>query len=100
MNNLDPLVSTGPSQSHSPRLNRRDTINVRITGDFIELYCENLGGGSEKISANILTERFNRDLFKVLSLGEDVLPNYIMDKKIGQEDRWIILHYSPFKVNS
>ena len=38
-------------------------------------------------------------IFKVLSLGEDVLPNYIMDKKIGQEDRWIILHYSPFKVN-
>ena len=60
MNNLDPLVSTGPSQSHSPRLNRRDTINVRITGDFIELYCENLGGGSEKISANILTEIFLR----------------------------------------
>ena len=42
MNNLDPLVSTGPSQSHSPRLNRRDTINVRITGDFIELHCEHL----------------------------------------------------------
>ena len=37
--------------------------------------------------------------FQVLSLGEDVLPNYIMDKKIGQEDRWIILHYSPFKVH-
>ena len=37
-------------------------------------------------------------LIKVLSLGEDVLPNYIMEKKIGQEDRWIILHYSPFKV--
>ena len=32
MNNLDPLVSTGPSQSHSPRLNRRDTINVRKLG--------------------------------------------------------------------
>ena len=38
--------------------------------------------------------------FKVLSLGEDVLPNYyIMDKKVDQENRWIILHYSPFKVN-
>ena len=39
MNNLDPLVvSTGPSQSHSPRLNRRDTINVRATEYYIERF--------------------------------------------------------------
>ena len=36
--------------------------------------------------------------FQVLSLGEDVLPNFILDKKIDQQEKWIILHYSPFKV--
>ena len=95
MNNLDPLVSTGPSRSHSPRLNRRDTINVRTS----------LKAGRPQLVPDFLPANtyghFTNDQLnlKVLSLGEDVLPNYIMDKKIGQEDRWIILHYSPFKVN-